>query len=390
VLIVAEITMTLVLLAGAGFMIRSFLALYRIDVRIETDRILTMNLSVPDAKYPTPEVRAAFYKTVDERLNARRGIRATPVSSVPFGGGVTMSIAIDGRQNDPGAQIPQVTRVTIGPRYFDVTGLDLQRGRRFTDDDGSPGHEVAIINQRMASQFFAHDDPIGRRIRLSADARGAEQNRWLTIVGVSPTVRQRNTRDLDPDAVVYVPYRFSPDQSMILLVRTDGDPATATSLVREDVRVLDPGLPLFGVATLNELLAQFRWPYRVFGAMFTTFAAIALLLSAVALYATAAHAVAQRTREIGLRMALGAEPRQVRWLILRTTLMQLAIGLTLGMAGALGVGRLLRTLLARVRPTDPPTLMAVTATVVVVALVAAYRPARSATAIDPADALRCE
>jgi len=212
----------------------------------------------------------------------------------------------------------------------------------------------------------------------------------MTIVGISPTVRQRNTRELDPDAVVYVPYRFSPDPSMTLLVRTDGDPAPAAGLVREDVRIIDSDLPVFGVATLNDLLAQFRWPYRVFGIMFTTFAAVALLLSAVALYATTAYAVALRTREIGVRIALGAEPRQIQWLILRSTSIQLAIGLTLGMAGAFGVGRLLRSLLARSGPTDPATLLSAAAIFIVVALAAACRPARSATRVDPAAAVRCE
>jgi len=389
VLIVAEVTMTLVLLAGAGFMIRSFLALYKPDVKIDTDHILTMNLSLPDARYATPALRAAFYQAVDERLNAMSGVRATPVSSVPFGGGVSMPFTIEGRQNEFPAQAPQVTRVTIGPRYFDVVGLSLEAGRGFTDDDGSPGHEVAIINRRAASRFFAHDDAIGHRIRLTAGADGAGA-RWMTIVGISPTVRQRNTRELEPDAVVYVPYRFSPDQSMTLLVRTDGDPASAAGLVREDVRILDPGLPLFGVATLNDLLVQFRWPYRVFGLMFTTCAAVALLLSAVALYATTAYAVALRTREIGVRIALGAEPRQIQWLILRSTSIQLAIGLTLGMAGALGVGRLLRSVLARSGPTDPATLLSVAAIFIVVALAAACRPARSAIWVDPAAAVRCE
>jgi putative ABC transport system permease protein len=389
-LVIGELTLTLVLLAGAGLMIRSFLALYRLDAGIETAHLQTLNLSLPDQKYPTPDARAGFYERLDERLGGIGVVRgATLASSVPFGGGLSMRVTIDGRVTPAGEPPPQATRVTIGPRYFETLGLTLTRGRPLGAADGAPGREVAIVNQRFVSVHFAGEDPIGRRIALAGDPPAAAPA-WMTIVGVSPTVRQRNLREPEPDPVVYVPYRAAPGPAMTLLVRTAGDASAAISALREEVRALDPDLPLFGVATMEETLAQSRSFYRIFGAMFATFAVIALVLSAVGLYAMTAYSVVQRTREIGIRMALGSGRRQVLWLIVRRTLGQLAVGLALGMAGAFAVGRLLGSLLARTSAADPLTLVAIAAVLVVVSVAACYAPARRATAIDPIGALRAE
>ena len=213
---------------------------------------------------------------------------------------------------------------------------------------------------------------------------------WLTIVGISPTVRQRNFQDPDPDPVVYVPYRAQPAPFMTLLVRTPGEPAAMTAALREEVRALDPDLPLFGIRTMDENLAQARWPFRVFGTMFAIFAVIALVLSAVGLYAITAYSVTQRTHEIGVRMALGARPSAVWWLIIRRSFMQLAVGLTIGMAGAFGVGRLLRTLLVQTSPNDPLTLVSIALLFVLVSVAACFWPARRATRLDPVSALRHE
>lgn len=224
---------------------------------------------------------------------------------------------------------------------------------------------------------------------MSDPAAGPEPA-WITIVGVSPTVRQRNLREPDPDPVVYVPYRFAATAAMSLLIRTQGEPSAMTSTLREEVRMLDPDLPLFGIATMDARLAQTRWSYRLFGTMFSTFAVVALVRSAVGLYAITAYSVRQRTREIGIRMALGAQARQVRWLVVRRSFVQLAIGLALGMAGAFGAGRLLRNLLVQTSATDPLTLGSIAVLFAIVSLAACYWPARRATEVDPIAALRPE
>ncbi|MGE5838149.1 MAG: FtsX-like permease family protein [Acidobacteriota bacterium] len=201
--------------------------------------------------------------------------------------------------------------------------------------------------------YFGATDPIGHRIRLVSDQPTGPLAAWITVVGVSPTVRQRNLREVDPDPVVYVPYRLAPAPSMTLLVRADGPQSGITKLLREEVRALDPGLPLFGVATMDQFITQTRSFYRIFAAMFATFAVVAL--AAVGLHAITAYSVTHRTREIGVRMALGAASRQIWWLIARRSCVQLAIGLTLGLTGAFTVGRLLRSVLAQTTATDPLT-----------------------------------
>jgi ABC-type antimicrobial peptide transport system permease subunit len=212
----------------------------------------------------------------------------------------------------------------------------------------------------------------------------------MTIVGVAPTIRQRNVQDVDPDAVAYVSYRLEPPQGTAILIRSLGDPGALTSAVREAVQATDPDQPLFGVRTMAQSLAESRWPYRVFGSMFTIFAVIALVLSAVGIYAVTAYSVTQRTQEIGVRMALGAQPRQVSWLILRQGLVQLTIGLTLGTAGALAAAPVLQTLLVQIKPSDPATLAGICIVFTVVTICACLIPARRATRLDPLAALRVE
>jgi putative ABC transport system permease protein len=213
----------------------------------------------------------------------------------------------------------------------------------------------------------------------------------VTIVGVSPTVRQRlQPGDDTPDAVAYIPLRAQAPSFMMLLIRAQRDAASLTSLAREEVRAIDPDLPLFGVLTMDQQLAQQRWPFRIFGSMFAIFALIALALSAVGLYAVTAYSVAQRTQEIGVRMALGAQAAQVVWLILRRSIVQMAIGLTLGIAGALGVSKLLSSVLFQTGSRDPVLLAGIVSLLIVVSTSACLWPARRATRLDPVNALRNE
>ena len=399
-LIVAELALTVALLAGAGFMIRNFLTLYRGDLGIDTSRLLTMSLALPDRKYPAIEQRVAFYQRLQERLQANGRISAVTVASnAPTMGGFRRQLAVDGRPLESGEQPPLVTMLTVDPRYFGTIGLSILRGRAFTDADGTPGQETAIVNARFAQMHFPNNDPIGRRIVLTMDlagsappAGGSPTSVTATIVGIVPDVRQANFDEAETDPVAYLPYRTDPRGFMILLARSAGDPAAVISLLREELRAVDPDLPLFNIRTLDEALAQRRWPFRVFGTMFGIFALIALLLSGVGLYAVTAYSVTQRTQEIGVRTALGAESTHVMWLFMRRSLVHLGIGLTLGIAGALGVGKIFESteLLIRITGRDPVTIVSIAGLLAFVALNASLWPARRATRLDPLIALRHE
>jgi putative ABC transport system permease protein len=388
-LMVAELALTLVLLAGAGFMMRSFLALYRMDIGIDTSQLLTMRLALANEKYPTPAQKAAFYDRLDEHLAALARVRsATLATSVPFGGGLSRGLEIEARPRTAGEAVPSVTMVLVGPRYFQTLGLPLRRGRPLNRTDGASGHEAVVVNQRFVAMHLKDEDPLGRRIRLiDASSRDAAPA-YATIVGVVPNLRQREVQQPEPDPVVYVPFRAEPTWFMALVVRTEGSAGKAVALMREQVHAVDADLPLFNVQTMDDMLAKQRWPIRVFGTMFAIFALIALILAAVGLYAVTAYAVTQRTQEIGVRMALGAQSGQVVWLIMRRVLVQLAIGLVLGIAGAFGVGRVLRSLLVQTSSTDPVTLAGVAMVLLGVSIVACVRPAYRATRLDPVAALR--
>jgi predicted permease len=289
--------------------------------------------------------------------------------------------------------LPEVTTMFVSDSYFDVLGVPMHAGRPLSESDGKEGSEGVVVNLRFASQFFPGQEVIGQRIRLKTDGAGPDvqpQKPWMTIVGVMPTIRQRNVQDVDPDAGVYVPARLEPPTGTAILVRGHGEPGALISAVREAVQTVDPDQPVFGARTMEQVFAESRWPYRVFGTMFTIFAVIALVLASVGIYAVTSYSVTQRTQEIGVRMALGARPAQVSWLILRQGLVQLVIGLVLGTAGALAAAPVLRTLLVQVKPSDPVTLAAIAVLFTAVTVCACLVPARRATKLDPLTALRVD
>ena len=387
-LIIGELALTLVLLGGAGFMMRSFLNLYQTDIGVDTTPLITANVSMPDRKYHEPEQRVAFFRQLDERLNTISAVEAATVATNwPGGGGAGRTFVIDGRMPDAGTQLPVTTMVAIGPRYFDTIGVRLVRGRTLSHTDSQPGQLNVVVNQRFAAMHLSGGDPIGQRIGFTPEA-GKPPSVWMTIVGLAPTVLQRSLQQREADPVVYVPYSYEPPLSIAVLARSRTTAAGVAPLLRNELRAIDPDLPLFQIRSMAENLAQQRWPFTVFGSMFAFFAFIALMLSAVGLYAVTAYSVTQRTQEIGVRMALGAQSSQVLWLFQRRILVQLAIGVVIGLAGAVGVGRLLRGVLVRTEPTDLVTLASIAALLVLVALSASLWPARRATRLDPVAALR--
>jgi putative ABC transport system permease protein len=391
-MVIAEIALTIVLLVGAGLMIRSFLKLYSLNLGVDTTHMLTMSVQLPNAKYSTSDQRKIFYDSLMGRLQGIPGMRSVAIAtSVPFTGSEGRTLEIEGRPQAKPEEAPRTSTITVSANYFDAMDVAIRRGRGLRENDGAPGSEVAVVNDRFVTRFFPNEDVLGRRIRLVAgSAQKPEPGPWLTVVGVSPTIRQGNPQSTEPDAVVYQPYRLQSPGFMNIIARSQVASTSLTPLVREAVQAVDSDLPVFNVQTMDELLAQSRWPYRVFGTMFTIFALIALVLSAVGIYAVTSYSVTQRTQEIGVRMALGAQTRQVSWLILRRGLVQLAIGLTIGISLALFAGAPLRAVLVQVPPRDPVTFAVIISVLVLVTLAACLMPARRATRLDPLTALRIE
>ena len=397
-MVVLELALTLVLLVGAGLMVRSFLKLYTFETGIRTEHLMTMQIELPERKYPTPEARRAFHDRLAPRLATLPGADSISLTSStpPFGVG-RRGIDIDGRpERKPEDRAPEVGVVTISPAFFETVGVQVRHGRRFTENDGAPGAETTIINDAMAAQFFAGDDPIGRRIRFAQSQAGTSGTPppavpvWRTIVGVVPTIAHSSPQDTGSPAVMYVPYRQNAPGSITLLVRSRLEPGTMMRAVQSQVQALDPDQPVFTVRTMDDMLVQQTWPYRVFGSLFAIFAVIALVMSAVGLYAVMAYSVTQRTPEIGVRMALGAEGGQVSWLILERGLIQIGVGLLLGLSGAYFLSRVLSSVLVQITPSDPVTFASITAILTIVAIAACLLPARRATRVDPLIALRAE
>ena len=393
-MVVVELALTIVLLAGAGLMLRSFTKLYALDVGFPTDRLMAMQLQLPDSKYATPEARRLFYEQIEPRLAAISGVEAVAVTTAvpPFGSGQRV-LELEGRQPpSPGGPSWSATVVTISTRFFDVIGVPIARGRMFRATDGAPGSEAAIVNERLAATLFPGEDPIGKRLRFSQlqPGPGRPQDVWRTIVGISRSIPHGQKQQYEPAPVVYLPSRQDPPLGASLLVRSSLPPASVMESVRREVQSIDRDQPVVTVQTLDQMLAQDRWPYRLFGGLFAIFALIGLGLSSVGLYAVMAYSVTLRTQEIGVRMTLGADRREVSWLVLKRGLVQLALGLTLGLAGALALSRVMRSVLVQVTPSDPVTFGTITLLLTLVSIAACLQPARRASRVDPVVALRAE
>lgn len=391
-LLIGELALTVILLASAGVLMQSAAVVYRADRAIDVANLWEFRLLLPQPQYTSSDRRLAFYRALDDRLAASPGMESAAIASgAPFISGDDRGIVMDGDPvtDRPGssADRTRVSRlVAIGDRYFETLGLSLVRGKRFEDLDPSTRATAALVNSRFIERFSPGVDPIGRQVSIVDDRTPNAAPERFTIVGVAPSIRQQVAAGHTP--VIYVPHATQPNASASILIR--GQPESFADVLRQEVRRIDPDLPLFRLQSLETASYASRWIQRITSTVFSLMAVIATVLSALGLYSITAYAATQRTQEVGVRMALGAQRAQVAWLFLKRALVHVAIGLGLGVAGALAVGVLLQGVLVEVRANSPIALAAVCLLLVTVSIAATLLPARKASRLDPVVALRQE
>jgi putative ABC transport system permease protein len=387
-LVVAEISMALILLIGASLFVRSFLNLQNAQVGFDTAPLMTFRFYLPGAEYEGADGKRQRVQDILRRVHGLPGVQAAFASNfVPLGaGGGGGNAIVEGRTVERGEE-PFISFIGATPRLRQTLNVALVSGRDLTDSEEATRTPSALVNVAMAEQLWPKADPLGRRFRIA----GSEVAEWFTIVGVVADFRHgqgANRRPVTPSA--YVPYAFSPTLNTGLVVRVAGDPTTIVSAVREQIRQSDPDLPVFQVRTMEDLRQFSFWRFKLFGWMFSAFGAVALLLASVGVYGVLSYSVSQRTQEIGVRVALGAGRPDVLRLVVGQGLKLAAIGIVVGIFGALGVTQFIQTLLYNVTPFDPVSFAGVSIFLTIVAALASYVPARRALTVDPIIALRNE
>ena len=393
-LVVVEFALALTLLAGAGLVIHSFWKLSRVDLGFRQDHILTFGLPVPNDRFSKPEQINAFYRQLLEKIGALPGISSISVSTgMPLQGtNFGMPFSIVGQPVGDLSSRPGVGFTMVTPEYFRTFGISISKGRVFTSQDLAGNVPVAIVNDAFVKKYLSSLDPLKQRLSIEQLIPGQTKLgpalEWQ-IVGVYHNVHNGGIRG-DGFPEVNVPFSQSPWPQAAIAVRTAGDPASMTQSIAAVVLSVDPDLPLDQVKTMEQIVDESLSGDRFGTVLFGSFAAVALLLAAIGIYGVMSFAVAQRTHEIGLRIALGASPAQVLRLVLREGILLALGGLLLGLGGAYFAGRLMKSLLYQVNAMDPTAVSAVTAVLLLSALLACYIPARRATQVDPMVALRDE
>jgi predicted permease len=396
-LVVTQVAVAFVLLLGAGLLMASFRQVLSVDPGFDPRQVLTARVTLPASRYARDDQLRAFTTDVLARVRVLPGVvTAGATSSIPFGRNYSDSVILaEGYQMMPGESVISPSRLDVTPGYFEAMRIPLKRGRLFDDRDTTDAQRAVIVDERLARKFWPGRDPIGRRMyRPSSPENVMETNdntEWLTVVGVVGEVKQRAL--VEPQASLgayYFPFDQDTARTMTVAIRTTSDPMALVNQVRKEVATLDPELPVFLVKTMEELtddsLVTRRWPVL----LSMGFGVVALLLSAVGIYGVLAYLVTQRTKEIGIRMALGGTPRSVFDLVLKEGLALVGVGLAVGTVGAIAIRKSLEAQLYGVRPGDPAVLLVVTLVLGAVALVACIVPARRATRIDPVMALSQE
>jgi predicted permease len=388
ILVIAELTLSVMLLVGAGLLIRSFAQLQRVPTGFTTDRVLTMGITLSGRKYPdTAKVQAA-YVDLWTRLARVPGVTAAGgVSSLPLSNMMAWGpITVEGRTAPASERFINVDQRVAAGDYLRLMEIPLRRGRVFNDQDTPAAPRVALIDERMAQQLWPDGDPIGKRIRTGGiDTSNTAP--WLTVVGVVGNVKQ-DALDADSRMAIYMAQTQTTPRAINVVVRSAGDPAALTTAIRREIHDFDPDLPVYDVRTMEQRVSESLARRKFSMLLLTIFAVLAAGLAALGIYSVVAFLVAQGTKEMGIRMALGATPRSIGLLVVRHGLAIAAVGITLGVAGAFVLTRLMQSLLFGVSSTDAVTYLLVSLLVVATALAACYLPARRAARLDPMRSLR--
>jgi putative ABC transport system permease protein len=391
VLVVAEVALSLVLLAGAGLLLRSFVKLRNVPLGFNPDHLLTMSVALPETKYQTKVQVQSFYSDLIERTQALAGVKSAAVATgLPLMGQWDIVITPENRVDNGEKSLTTAFFAGVTPSFHRTLGISLLKGRRFTDADDERGPAVAIVNESMARRYWPNQEVLGKRFKWGpADSKRS----WITVVGVVANLKENSlATDVGPGGYLPIPQipRESPRLGFHLAVRTSSEPTAIVSNLRQIVRSLDPEVPLFQVRTMQDVLSESVAPRRFNMLLLAAFAGLALLLASIGIYGVMSYSVSQYTHEIGIRMALGARATDVLQLIVRQGMALVLIGLAAGAAGALALTRVMSSLLFDVKPWDPLTLTSVSVLLGAVAFAASYIPARRATRVDPMIALRYE
>ncbi len=384
-LVVAEISLALVLLVGAGLLLRSFFRVLNADAGIKPEGVLTASVPLPQARFDTDAKKADLAERVVQSAKRLPGVQAV-AAALPLLGGWQSSFVLEGRPEPLPGQRPSadITRVTAD--YFNAMGVRVLKGRVFDDHDRADAPTVCLVDQTFVKTHWPSEEPLGKRLKFGGlDSK----NPWLEVVGVVGHVKNYGV-DQDSRVEVYLPYLQNPSGGFTLIVRANGDPSGLSAGLREAVRSVDPELPVYSLRTLEGIVTDRSAQRRLAVVLISVFAGVALLLAAVGIYGVMSYAVAQRTQEIGIRMALGAGQQDILGMVLRYGTRMAAVGITLGLAASFGLARFMARLLFQTSTADPPTFSLVPILLMLVALVACYLPARRATRVDPLVALRTE
>ena len=399
-LVVFQFTLAVILLVGAGLFVRGLLEQRASMEGLPADEVLSAGIQLPADRYPDDESRFRFYDRLLTSLEGTPGLRqAALVSNLPATGGATLAYQLEGEpEAEPGVR-PTALRVAMSPGYLELLDVPILAGRDFDDRDGFAGRDSIIVTSDFAARVWPGEAPLGKRLRVypeppppNAGAEAAERSQpgtWLSVVGISGDLEQ-SPNELRPPPLFFIPYAPGGYGAMTVVLRSSGNPAALAAPLRAAMRQIDPDRALANVRTIEEMSYEQGWYLRVFGSAFLIFAAGALLLASIGIYAVVAQTTARRTQEIGVRMALGATSPGIQRLVVGRGLKQLAAGTVLGLAIAFAVTRLMGELLYGVSPSDPVTFGSVIGIITLVGLAALWLPARSAARLDPLKALRHE